>query len=93
MADLGAWERPAWLAWDIELSSHLLKRMADRGFTEVELRHMLEHVSVVHRDVMPGRWVVVGRLRRTRWQVIVEPDEDLQVLVVVTAFPSMGRKR
>jgi len=31
---------PEWLEWELELSSHLFKRMADRDFNEVELRRM-----------------------------------------------------
>lgn len=33
---------PPWWQWELELTPHLLKRMVDRGFTEVELREMLE---------------------------------------------------
>jgi hypothetical protein len=33
---------PDWWEWEPELSPHLLKRMADRRFTEVDLREMLE---------------------------------------------------
>jgi len=36
---------------------------------------------------MGGRWVVEARFRRTRWEMIVEPDHELQLLVVVTAYP------
>ena len=39
---------PAWPSWwdfELELSSHLLKRMKDRGFTETDLREMLEAAS------------------------------------------------
>lgn len=34
-------ERPAWWSWELELSSHTLKRMVDRRFTEVDLRSMV----------------------------------------------------
>ena len=61
--------------------------MVDRRFTEVELRHMLERATTHRRDVLPGRWVIGTRHRRRRWEVIVEPDFDAHVLVVITAYP------
>ncbi len=33
---------PEWWDWELELSPHLLKRMADRGFSELDLRAMLD---------------------------------------------------
>jgi hypothetical protein len=60
--------------------------MLDRRFTETELRGMLESASQVHRDVEPGRWIVETRLHGRPWQIIVEPDRALRLLVVVTAF-------
>jgi len=71
----------------LELSPHLLKRMVDRGFTEVELRDMLERAVSLRRDIVPERWVVGTRHRRRRWEVIVEPDHEAQRLVVITAYP------
>lgn len=32
----GASSWPEWWHWEIELSPHLLKRMADRGFSEAD---------------------------------------------------------
>jgi hypothetical protein len=34
-------ECPDWWDWELELSPHLLKRMTDRRFTEIDLRRML----------------------------------------------------
>ena len=81
----------AW-GWELELSPHLLKRMVDRRFTEVDLRRMLEHAAGYHRDIEEGRWVVTVRHRRCAWEVIVEPDETRQLLVVVTAYPIEEQK-
>jgi hypothetical protein len=78
---------PAWWHWELELSPHLFKRMADRGFTEVDLRAMLQGTTRLRRDVEPGRWVAATRLRRQRWEVILEPDPDAERLVVITAYP------
>ena len=72
--------------WELELSSHLFKRMASRDFTEIEVRDMLSKASGFRRDVVPGRWIIETRHKRKPWEVIVEPDADAQVLVVVTAY-------
>ncbi|MCL4215774.1 MAG: hypothetical protein KJ052_02020 [Candidatus Hydrogenedentes bacterium] len=60
--------------------------MEDRGFNEVDLRTMLERASAYRRDVVEGRWSVETRHHRQRWEVIVEPDSELSLLVVVTAY-------
>jgi len=65
--------------------------MEDRRFSEVDLRGMLNRADSYHRDVVAGRWVVAARHRRRRWEVIVEPDRDARVLVVVTAYPIEGK--
>ena len=33
---------PDWWEWEIEISSHCLKRMSERGLNETDLRAMLE---------------------------------------------------
>ena len=61
--------------------------MEDRGFNEVDLRRMLEQ-AVAHRaDILDGRFVIAARHGRRPWEVIVEPDELRQLLVVITAYP------
>jgi len=70
------------------LSPHLLKRVGDRRFTEVDVRRMLHVATRLRRDIEPGRWVAVTRHHRARWEVIVEPDADAQMLVVITAYPA-----
>lgn len=81
----GGW--PEWWGWELEFHPHLLKRMVDREFTEVDLRRMLQHAKGLRRDVVPDRWVVLARHRRRSWHVIVEPDFEGELLVVVTAYP------
>lgn len=61
--------------------------MEDRQFNEVDLRGMLEQATSYRPDVMEGRWVIETRFRRQRWEVILEPDLDDPLLVVVTAYP------
>jgi hypothetical protein len=60
--------------------------MEDRGFTEVNLRRMLETAHSFRRDVIEGRFIVETRFRGQPWEVVVEPDEVEHLLVVVTAF-------
>jgi Domain of unknown function (DUF4258) len=80
-------EWPSWWSWDLDLSPHLLKRMVDRQFSEVDLRRMLEHATALRDDVVEGRYIVEARHEKEPWEVIVEPDVEAQALVVVTAYP------
>lgn len=78
---------PDWWEWELELSPHVFKRMDDRSFTELHLRAMLEIATGYEADVVSGRWRIITRRNRKRWEVIVEPDELQLKLVVVTAYP------
>lgn len=69
------------------MSAHLLKRMEDRQFDEVDLRRMLEHAHGHRADILEGRFVIEARHAGQPWEVIVEPDEQRQLLVVITAYP------
>jgi hypothetical protein len=60
--------------------------MADRHFSEVDLRAMLSNATSIRRDAAPGRWIVSSHLRRRRWEIIVEPDAATQTVVVITAY-------
>jgi hypothetical protein len=64
--------------------------MEDRDFTEVDLRVMLGGASGYGPDVVSGRFAIAARARGRRWEVIVEPDYEERVLVVVTAYPVVG---
>lgn len=79
---------PKWWEWELELVPHVLKRMADRDFTEIDLRLMLERTTSWRPDVIPGRFVIETRHGDRPWEVIVEPDDEDQLLVVVTAYPT-----
>jgi len=81
---------PEWWDWELELSPHLLKRMDDRRFTEIDLRRMLERATGYREDVVEGRWVIETRHRGKAWEVIVEPDSERRLLVVVTAYAVWG---
>lgn len=84
---MGIREWPTWWSWEIELSPHLLKRMVDREFTEVDLRRMLEHARRLLEDAVEGRWLVETRHSGRNWEVVVEPDFDLQRVLIITAYP------
>lgn len=61
--------------------------MEDRRFNAVDLRTMIQKAQSHRRDVVDGRWVVETWHRRRAWEVIVEPEENGELLVVVTAYP------
>jgi len=47
---------------------------------------MLQVARSHHRDIVEGRWVIVTRHRRNRWEIVVEPDVEAAILVVITAY-------
>jgi len=71
----------------LELSPHVVKRMGDRGFDEIDLRRMLERATGYRGDIVAGRWASETRHQRKPWEVIVEPDSERRLLVAVTACP------
>jgi len=77
---------PEWWDWELELTPHVEKRMEDRGFTELDLREMLERATGHRADVLEGRFVIETRFSGRKWEVVVEPDELEHLLVVVTAY-------
>lgn len=77
---------PEWWDWELELTPHLEQRMEERDFTEVDLREMLEAATGFAPDAVEGRFQIERPLRGRRWHVIVEPDLDDRLLVVVTAY-------
>jgi hypothetical protein len=80
-------EWPDWWNWELEFSQHLLKRMVDRQFNEVELREMLEQAVSYRPNHEQGRWAIETRHSGDDWIVIVEPLSDEMVLLVITAYP------
>ncbi len=85
---------PDWWKWELEITPHAEKRMEQRDFTEIALREMLSRAGGYRPDEFYGRFVVESRFHQTDWEVIVEPDFEEQLLVIVTAYPireSKGR--
>lgn len=64
----------------------ILLRMEQRGVTEVELRAMLERATRFEPNVAQGRFMIHERYRHRPWIIIVEPDADANLLVVVTVY-------
>jgi len=79
-------EWPPWWAWELFMTTHVGERMLERGFTEIELRRIMEHATGYHRSQEEGRWVIETRRERRRWEVVVEPRPDKEVLEIVTAY-------
>lgn len=78
---------PDWWSLEIELTPHLIKRMADRRFNEVDLRIMMEGATGVHANHEEGRFVVETSRDGRPWEVVVEPWAERNALIVVTAYP------
>jgi hypothetical protein len=80
-------EWPNWWSWELELTPHLLKRMTDRHFNEVDLRTMLsvatDYAIQLHTE---GRFIIYTKHQNRLWEVIVEPDFTDRVLLVITAY-------
>jgi hypothetical protein len=80
-------EWPNWWNWELESSlPHLRKRMPDRNFSETDLRTMLEDATGNREDHEPGRYVIESRHGGESWHVIVEPQVEDEIVVVVTAY-------
>ena len=77
---------PSWWDWELELSVHAEQRMVERGVTEVELRAMFEQARAMRESHVEGRFVVETRHGNQDWEVVVEPDFDLECVAVVTVY-------
>ncbi len=77
---------PEWWEWELELSLHLLRRMIKRQFNEADLRIMLTDATEYKPDVEPERWLISTKWHGKPWEIIVEPDQHLRRLVIITAY-------
>ena len=78
---------PDWWGWELEITPHVEKRMAQRNFTEIDLREMLDRARGYRPDGFEERFVVETRHHQEGWEVIIEPDFEEELLVIVTAYP------
>ena len=76
---------PEWWNWDLSFTGHAEMRMEQRGVTEVEVRAMLERATGFEPNVVEGVHDPT-RTRQRPWIVIVEPDVDAKLLVIVTVY-------
>ena len=60
--------------------------MEQRGVAEVDVRAMLERATAFEPSVVEGRFMIHVACDRRPWIVIVGPDNDASLLVVVTAY-------
>ena len=77
---------PEWWSWDLSFTGHAELRMEQRGVTEVEVRAMLEIAAGFEASVVEGRFMFHTRRGQGPWVVIVEPDAEAKLLVVVTVY-------
>jgi len=77
---------PEWWKWDLSFTAHAELRMEQRGVTEVEVRAMLGRATGFEASVVAGRFMIKTRGSQSPWIVIVEPDADANLLVVVTVY-------
>ncbi len=77
---------PEWWGFELELSPHVEDRMIDRGFSEADLRIMMEDADGVRIGSRVGRWVIDTHHLGDAWEVVVEPDERDRVIVAITAY-------
>ena len=60
--------------------------MIKRQFNEADLRAMLTDATEYKPDVEPERWLVSTKWHGKPWEIIVEPDQNLHRLVIITAY-------
>jgi hypothetical protein len=77
---------PEWWFWELSFTGHAELRMEQRGVTEVDVRAMLEHATRYEASVVEGRFMIHAVHKQRPWIVIVEPDVDAKLLVVVTPY-------
>ena len=65
---------------------HAELRMEQRGVMEVDVRAMLERATAFEPSVVEGRFMIHVASNNRPWIVILEPDPDASLLVVVTAY-------
>ena len=77
---------PEWWNWELSFTAHAELRMEQRGVTEVDVRAMLERATHYEPSVVEGRFMIHTLHKGRPWVVIVEPDVDATLLVVVTPY-------
>ena len=77
---------PEWWDWELSFTAHAELRMEQRGVTEVDVRSMLERATAFEPSVVKGRFMIHTVHKQHPWTVVVEPDVEAKLLVVVTPY-------
>jgi len=77
---------PEWWDWELSFTPHAELRMEQRSVTELDVRAMLERATVFEPSVVEGRFMIQVAKNNRPWIVVVEPDSDASLLVVVTVY-------
>ena len=77
---------PAWWEWELSFTPHAELRMEQRGVTELDVRAMLERAIIFEPSVVEQRVMIQCTHQSRPWTVIVEPDSETHLLVVVTVY-------
>lgn len=77
---------PEWWDWELSFTGHVELRMEQRGVPEVDVRAMLERAVGYEASVVEGRFMIPAVHSKQPWNVIVEPDLNARLLVVVTVY-------
>jgi uncharacterized protein DUF4258 len=77
---------PEWWNWELSFTAHSELRMEQRGVTEVDVRAMLERAVRYEAGVVEGRFMIHAAHSQRHWIVIVEPDVEARLLVIVTVY-------
>lgn len=76
---------PEWWAWDLSFTAHAEMRMQQRGVTEVSCG-LCWSATGFRPNAVEGRFTIDVRHQARPWKVIVEPDAEAWLLVVVTVY-------
>lgn len=60
--------------------------MISRNFNEIDLRSMLSNPFGYERDSEEGRFLIKSVYKHKNWEIIIEPDFEEKVIVVITVF-------
>ena len=84
---------PPWWDWELDLKSHVLERMEDRHFTEVDLRRMMEYATGFRQARRKSRWIIETKHQNFNWEVVVQPDTYTELLGVIPAYEVKRKRR
>jgi len=78
--------KPPWSSWSVGFAEHALEQAINRGLTELDVRHILEHTRRYWRSRHRGRWLVSSSLHGVPWIIVVQPSAEQLRFTVVTVF-------